>query len=254
MQQRWSASQPEKPRGFSTVVALRVGTSSGAAHPPIRMNVYARPRKLRYRAESRRDSLSTTRFNTACVPAPLRDVADERPGADFRGNAEQHARPDHQIGSRSKPGPQQLLGQQLRTRALDSRSLGAHAQLRRWLPRGLGCERREVSAGGGRLPEGATRLDDRLLLAAARMVRAPPQAGAGGVIPIAALRLCGDHNPAACQVHGLTAAALLGLADALSAPSVPAFTAHATPSASSPELRLSPRARWDTRIRSRAQT
>jgi hypothetical protein len=56
------------------VVALLAAASSAAAHHPIRMNIYARPRERRRRGESGRDSPSTTRFNAASVPAPLRDV------------------------------------------------------------------------------------------------------------------------------------------------------------------------------------
>jgi hypothetical protein len=100
MQQRWSASLPEKSGGFPTVVALLVGTSSAAAHHPIRTNIYARPRKRRRRAESLRDSPSTTRFHAASVLAPLRDVADEPPAPTVACHVEQHAPPDDQVGSR----------------------------------------------------------------------------------------------------------------------------------------------------------
>jgi hypothetical protein len=170
------------------LIADRGSRKGAAAHHPIRMNIYARPRERRRRAEPRRDSPSTTRFHAASVPAPLRDAANEPPGADYGGRAEQHAPPDDQLGSRFQARHPAAARAATADPCPRSRSLRAHSQLRRWLPAGLGRERREVSAAGGLLPGGATRLDDRPRLAAGQMVRAPRQAPAYSDRSIAPIR------------------------------------------------------------------
>ena len=159
------------------VVALLVATSSAAAHHPIRMNIYARPRERRPRAESRRDSPSTTRFNAASVPAPLRDVADEPPGAYDRGH-EQHAPPDDQLGSRFPDRPRELLGQPPRTHARDR---GACVPTRN---SGGGCPQVSTASDARFRRPAVVRQEARLAstkrprLAAGRMVRALRQAPA----------------------------------------------------------------------------
>ena len=159
-----------------------------AAHHPIRMNIYARPRSGD--AEQNRGEIallgrdSTRRpFPHPCVTLPMSPPAPTTAAA-----AEQHAPPDDQLGSRFQARHPAAARAATADPCPRSRSLRAHSQLRRWLPAGLGRERREVSAAGGRLPGGATRLDDRPRLAAGQMVRALRQAPAYSDRSIAPIR------------------------------------------------------------------